>query len=103
MLKDKSSGKLLNFSARHETNEKEFESWWGRVCESNRELANALQRIREAHHALLTGSPRRDNEEVLALVDVALRNAAEVNPWLLLVAPSVGNSTKRRHQEGLSS
>jgi hypothetical protein len=78
MLK-KSSNKLLNFSVCHETDEEELESWWRQVCESNHELVNALRRIRETHRALLAGRRRTDNEEVLALVEVALRNAAEAN------------------------
>jgi hypothetical protein len=79
MSKNISSNNLLNFSVRHETNEVELESWRRRVCESNHELVNALRRIRDTHRALLAGSQRRDNEEVLALVEVALRNAAEAN------------------------
>jgi hypothetical protein len=102
MSKNKLSSKLLNFSVPHEANEEEIESWWRRVYESNHELVNVLRRIRETHRALLEGRPRRDNEEVLALVEVALRNAAEANPWPLLSAPVVSHSTKRRQQEALS-
>ena len=47
------------------------------VFESNDELATALERIRDSYRSLLARKLVKDNDDILALVEAALKNAAK--------------------------
>jgi hypothetical protein len=75
--KEPTSEKMLEFAVPQEGIERQIEDWLQRVFESNDELVAVVERIRDSYGALLAGKPVKDSDEILALVEAALKNAAK--------------------------
>lgn len=68
---------MLEFAVPQEGIERQIEDWVQRIVESNDELVVVMERIRDSYRALRAGNPVKDDDEVLAQVETALKNAAK--------------------------
>jgi hypothetical protein len=78
--KEPTSERVLEFAVPQAAIERQIEDWLQRIVESNDELVVVMERIRDSYRALLAGKPVKDDDEILAQVETALRNAARAKP-----------------------
>jgi hypothetical protein len=78
--KEPTSEKVLAFAVPQEGIERQIEDWFQRIVASNDELVFVMERIRDSYCALLAGNHVKDDDEILAQVETALRNAAKAKP-----------------------
>ncbi len=76
MVKRKSPETVLPFSVPQQAVEEKIETWIRGVLQSNDDLVNALVRLRDLYGAISVGEPVRDEDEILAQVQAALKGAA---------------------------
>jgi hypothetical protein len=76
MVKRKSPEAVLPFSVPQQGVEGQIETWIRGVVRSNDDLVNALVRLRDSYGAISVGEPVRDEDEILAQVQAALKGAA---------------------------
>jgi hypothetical protein len=68
----KASGKVLPFAVSRLAAEEHLEQWIRGIVQSNSELENALERLRNSYKAMLAGKPLTDADEILMAVETAL-------------------------------
>jgi hypothetical protein len=68
----KASGKVLPFAVSRLAAEEHLERWIRGIVQSNSEIENALERLRDSYKATLTGKPFIDADEILMAVETAL-------------------------------
>jgi uncharacterized protein (DUF2342 family) len=69
------SGKVLQFAVPQDAIEAQLEAWVVGLIKSNRELAAALERIRDSYTGMMAGESVTDAEQILAAVEAALTQA----------------------------
>jgi hypothetical protein len=69
--------KVLQFALPKEAIEAQLETWIAGIAANNEELVVALERLRDMCNAMIVGGTVTNASEVLAQVEVALKNAAK--------------------------
>jgi hypothetical protein len=69
------SGKVLPFALPEASIEAQLEAWVDGIKESNDQLVAALERLRDSYKAMMAGGSVTDAEEILVVVEAALKNA----------------------------
>jgi hypothetical protein len=83
--KETTSEKVLEFAIPQEGIERQIEDWLQRIVESNDELVDVMERIRDFYRALLAGKPVKDDGEILTLVEAALKKCRRSEKHCLVV------------------
>jgi hypothetical protein len=84
MIHPINAGKLLSFPATKQVSEVAAQNWSPRILETRDNLVNALEYIRDEYNAMLAGKPITAADEILARVEIILRN--EKVSWYTVVA-----------------
>jgi hypothetical protein len=68
----KASSKVLQFAVPRLAAEEHLEQWIRGIVQSNSDMENALERLRNSYKAMLAGKPLTDADEILMAVETAL-------------------------------
>jgi hypothetical protein len=95
MVNPRNSGKILSFPSSTPVPEAAAQDWSPRILETRDNLLNALEYVRDEYNAMLAGKPITAADEILARVEIILRNDERISSYTVVAKLKIDGPTSR--------